>query len=241
MTDEVKMVPVQEFNRLKDFYKGQMTENALLDKAGRSAAEEHLILKDKRIPDSMAVKMTKPIASEKGRLVKRLRTDKTGPLTFQGAEEPEGGMADAPVEALLKEIVKGVKKPQAARIIVEAGLSGIKVEPGPSGIKKEKKSPKIPIPSTPSTCKSGGWKKAALPGATKVLMKQIGVDPKVVDTFDTDVEGGRTTKEGTLLKAKVKPRNPKRSKRPTSKSYKVGNPGINPRNGKVWTMARTRT
>ena len=40
------MVPVQEFNRLKDYYKGQMTENAILDKAGRLIAEEHIILKD---------------------------------------------------------------------------------------------------------------------------------------------------------------------------------------------------
>ena len=188
------MVPVQEFNRLKDFYKGQMTENALLDKSGRLAAEEHLILKDKRIPDSIAIKMTKPITSEKNKLVKRLRTGKTGPLTFQGAEEPERGMVDAPVETLLKEIVKGVKRPQAAPIIVEAGPSGIKVEPGPSGIKKEKKSPKTPIPSKPSTGKSGGWKKAALSGATKALMKQVGVDPKVVDSFDTDEEGGHTPK-----------------------------------------------
>ena len=28
--DEVMMVPVQEFKRLQDYYKGQMTENALL-------------------------------------------------------------------------------------------------------------------------------------------------------------------------------------------------------------------
>ena len=103
--DEVMMVPVQEFKRLQDYYKGQMTENALLKKAGRLAAEEHLILKDKRIPDSMAIKMTKPISSEQGRLVKRIRTGKTGPMTFQGTEEPEG-MVDAPVERLLKEIIK---------------------------------------------------------------------------------------------------------------------------------------
>ena len=53
---------------------------------------------------------------------------------MQDTEEPEGGMADAPVEALLKEIVKGIKRPQAAPIIVEAGPSGIKVDPATSGI-----------------------------------------------------------------------------------------------------------
>ena len=70
--DEVMMVPMQEFKRLQDYYKGQITENALLNKAGRLAAEEHLILKDKRIPDSIAMKMVKPLSSEQGRLVKRI-------------------------------------------------------------------------------------------------------------------------------------------------------------------------
>ena len=124
------MVPVQEFKRVQEYYKGQMTENVLLNKAGRLAAEEHLILKDKRIPDSMAVKMTKPLSSEQGRLVKRIRTGKTGPLTFRGTEEPEGMVNNLSVERLLKEIIK--KEPPAPVII----------QPGPSGIKKEKKTPK---------------------------------------------------------------------------------------------------
>ena len=128
--DEVMMVPVQEFKRVQEYYKGQMTENVLLNKAGRLAAEEHLILKDKRIPDSMAVKMTKPLSSEQGRLVKRIRTGKTGPLTFRGTEEPEGMVNNLSVERLLKEIIK--KEPPAPVII----------QPGPSGIKKEKKTPK---------------------------------------------------------------------------------------------------
>lgn len=46
MTNEVMILPVQEFNHLKDYYKGQTTENALLDKAGRLAAKEHIVLKD---------------------------------------------------------------------------------------------------------------------------------------------------------------------------------------------------
>ena len=140
--DEVMMVPVQEFKRLQNYYKGRMTENALLDKAGCLAAEEHLILNDKRIPDSMAVKMSKPLSSEHGRLVKRIRTGKTGPLTFRGTEEPEG-MVDAPVERLLKEIIK---KEYPAPVVIQPGPSGVKREkrtpkPGPSGIKR---SPRVP-------------------------------------------------------------------------------------------------
>ena len=148
------MVPVQKFKRVQEYYKGQMTENALLNKAGRLAAEEHLILKNTRTPDSMAVKMTKPLSSEQGRLVKRIRTGRTDLLTFRGTEEPEG-MVNAPVERLLKEIIK---KEPTAPVIIQPGPSGIKKEkktpkPSTSGIKKETNGTKPPIPLKLSTSK----------------------------------------------------------------------------------------
>jgi len=115
--NEVMKIPVQEFNQLQDYYKGKLTENALLNKAVRLAAEKHLILNDSNIPASMAVKMVKPIAREEGKLVKRLRAGTSGPIASQGTEEPEG-MADAPVENLLKKILKGVNKDPAAPIII---------------------------------------------------------------------------------------------------------------------------
>ena len=62
MTEEVMMVPTREFERLTDYYKGQISESALLNKAGRLAAEQHLILKNPKIPDATAVKMPKPLA-----------------------------------------------------------------------------------------------------------------------------------------------------------------------------------
>ena len=50
MSNEVMMIPTQEFERLQDFYKGQISQSALLNKAGRLAAENHLILKNPKIP-----------------------------------------------------------------------------------------------------------------------------------------------------------------------------------------------
>ena len=202
--DEVMMVPVREFKRLQNYYKGQITENALLDKAGRLAAEEHLILNDKRIPDSMAVKMSKPLSSEQGRLVKRIRTGKTGPMTFRGTEEPEG-MVDAPVERLLKEIIK--KEPPTP-VIIQPGPLGIKKErktpkPGPSGIKKETKGTKPPIPPKPPSLK--GTKKKTLTASTKATLRKAGVDPKLIDSYDTEDEGGyspKTKGKGKYPKAK---------------------------------------
>ena len=55
MTEEVMMVPTQEFERLQDYYKGQISQSALLNKAGRLAAEKHLILSNRKIPDATAV------------------------------------------------------------------------------------------------------------------------------------------------------------------------------------------
>jgi len=204
--NEVMMVPVQDFKRLQDYYKGQITENALLNKAGRLAAEEHLILNDKRIPDSMAVKMTKPLASEEGKLVKRLRTGQSGPISYQGTTEPEG-MVDAPVETLLKQIIKGVNQPAAAPVIIPPqplSTTGLKKElktpiPSTSGFKKGKKTPKPPIPPKPVTLGKtplSSKKKSPLSDRAIRVLKSLGIDPD---------DGGYSPKGKAKKYKKVKP------------------------------------
>ena len=79
------------------------------------AGEQHLMLKDKSISDSIAVRMTKPMAVEQDRLLKRIRTGKRGPPVYQGTEEPEA-MADEHTENLLKQIIKGLDRPVARRV-----------------------------------------------------------------------------------------------------------------------------
>ena len=73
------------------------------------------MLKDKSISDSIAVRMTKPMAVEQDRLLKRIRTGKRGPPVYQGTEEPEA-MADEHTENLLKQIIKGLDRPVARRV-----------------------------------------------------------------------------------------------------------------------------
>ena len=132
--NEVMMVPVDEFNRLSEYYQGQMTESALLNKAGRLAAEQHFILKTKNIPDSMAVRITKPMALEQGRLVKRVRTGTAAPTQYEGVEEPEGPV-DAPLERLLKQVIKA-QKPE----VIE-----VKETPEVKKVKKERRAPKLSV------------------------------------------------------------------------------------------------
>lgn len=47
MPQEVMMVKPEEFNNLVQYYKGEISDNVLLNKAGRVAAETHLLLQDK--------------------------------------------------------------------------------------------------------------------------------------------------------------------------------------------------
>ena len=110
MTNEVMMIPTQEFERLQDFYKGQISQSALLNKASRLAAEKHLILKNPKIPSATAVKMIKPLPREQVRLTKRIRTGGLPPEGV-GAPDPDEAMVDAPLESLLKQLIRtGSKK-----------------------------------------------------------------------------------------------------------------------------------
>jgi hypothetical protein len=115
MTEEVMMVPTREFERLADYYKGQISESALLNKAGRLAAKQHLILRDPKIPDATAVKMVKPMAKEQVRLTKRIRLGPT-PAIAPPDEEGDEGMAEGLLENMLRKIIKGTTpKPAPAR------------------------------------------------------------------------------------------------------------------------------
>jgi len=85
-------------------------------------------------------------------------------------------MADAPVENLLKQILKGANKEPAPPVI-------IKQEPlSMSGLKKELKTPKPTIQPKPSTSKKpskslkGSVKKAAFSAGKKQLLSSLGID-----------------------------------------------------------------
>ena len=200
------MVPTQEFERLQDYYKGQISQSALLNKAGRLAAEKHLILSNPKIPDATAVRMSQPLAREQARLTKRIRTGTRIPA---GAGMPSEAMVDSPLENLLKKIIEK-EVPAAAGAVIPAtpvaGPSGLK-------IKKESKSVKPPIPPKPFISakkpkSTGGIKKAALSGGAKALLRQIGVSEKFIDSDtdddDDDDEGGYSPKKAKKKYPKAK-------------------------------------
>ena len=103
MTEEVMMISTAEFKRLQDFYKGKITESALLNKASRLAAEKDFILRNPRIADSVAVKMAKPRAREQVQLTKRIRAG-TVPSLGVGTPDEDEALVDSPLESLLKQV-----------------------------------------------------------------------------------------------------------------------------------------
>ena len=135
------MVPTKEFDQLVQYYKGEITDNALLNKAGRLAAESHVMLGDKSIPDSIAIKKIKPLARQRGRLTKRIR--QTGPLSSNSADvseeenEEKGDLVKGPLETMFKKLIKNTSK--TPKIKEEA-------TPSTSGVKKKSSAAKTPIP-----------------------------------------------------------------------------------------------
>ena len=167
------MVPTREFERLQDFYKGQITQSALLNKAGRLAAEKHLIFKNRKIPPATAVKMVQPLAREQLRLTKRIRTGGAPTTTGVGAPDEDEAMVDSPLENLLKKIIKKETPPRKPPI------------PPKPVLKKEattvKKEPK------PSTSK-----KSTLSKNSKDFLRRIGIAERFIE--DDDDEGGYSPK-----------------------------------------------
>ena len=185
MTEEVMMIPRQEFESLQDYYKGKITQSALLNKAGRLAAEKHMILKNPKIPSDIAVKMVKPLSRQQARLTKRIRLG-TAPTVGVGMPDEDEAMVDSPLETLLKQIIKK-EAPAAAVPAATPGPSGVKIKkesPSTSGIKKGTPF-KTPIPSTSGT-------KTKLSSKTIEVLKSAGVDPQIIAQYDP--EGGYSPK-----------------------------------------------
>ena len=138
------MVPTKEFDQLVQYYKGEITDNALLNKAGRLAAESHVILGDKSIPDSIAIKQIKPLARQRGRLTKRIR--QIGPLSSNSADvgededEEEGDLVKGPLETMFKQLIKNTSRGTKTPKIKE------EAPPSTSGVKKKSPAAKTPIP-----------------------------------------------------------------------------------------------
>ena len=133
------MIPQKELNQLIQYYKGKLTENALLNKAATLAAKKHFLLADSQLPTALVNARTKPLSQELTKLTKRIRQFPGGagvgaPGGPPGEEEEEGDLVTGPVEQWLKRMIKGNPSTPKPHIT-------------PSGLVKKGKRPPVKFPS----------------------------------------------------------------------------------------------
>ena len=107
------MIPQKDLEQLVQYYKGELTENALLNKAATLAAKKHVLLANPELPPALVNAQTKPLSQELIKLTKRIRQFPGGvgvgaPGGPPGEEEEEvGDLVTGPVEQWLKRMIKG--------------------------------------------------------------------------------------------------------------------------------------
>ena len=109
------MIPQKDLEQLIQYYKGELTENALLNKAATLAAQKHVLLANPQLPPALVNAQTKPLSQELIKLTKRIRQfpggvgvgAPGGPPGEEGEEEEAGDLVTGPVEQWLKRMIKG--------------------------------------------------------------------------------------------------------------------------------------
>ena len=182
MAQEVMMLKPEEFNQLLQYYKGEISDSALLNKACRIAAETHLLLQDKTIPDAIANARVKELRRERQRLTKRLR-EVPGVASVTGGQPPPdvddgSSLENGTLDNLLKQIIKNTA--------VATPSKSIKLEkaaPGPSGIKNEKATGFNAI--LKELKESGGKpKKKKTPTQTPVISREKTPREELLEVFE---------------------------------------------------------
>ena len=67
------MIPQKDLDQLIQHYKGELTENALLNKATKLAAKKHVLLADPQLPPAIVNAKPKRLSQELTKLTKRIR------------------------------------------------------------------------------------------------------------------------------------------------------------------------
>ena len=108
------MIPHKDLEQLVQYYKGELTENALLNKAAKLAAQKHVLLANPELPPALVNAQTKPLSQELIKLTKRIRqfpggvgVGAPGAPPGEDEEEEAGDLVTGPVEQWLKRMIKG--------------------------------------------------------------------------------------------------------------------------------------
>ena len=134
------MVPPKDMERLVQYYKGELTENALLNKAARMAAKRDLLLKSK-LPAGIIKAKIKPLSRELHHLTKRVRRGPIGGMggqMEQDEDDDDDALVTGPMEQVIKKIIKGTPAKKSVK----------KETPSPATIAAVSSKKKTPTSST---------------------------------------------------------------------------------------------
>ena len=192
MAEEMMMVPTADYNNLVNYYKGRLTESALLNKASRLAAERQLVLENPKIPTSLALAVAEPKAREVQRLTKRLRSagvSRTSTVCDDDDDDDhddddEDDFLKTPLDSRLDKILRVTEKTlkqQRPPLVPQTKRRKLPKTPQKQPVKTEQAS----------TSKKSGWISSMTHGALKG--SSMGVN--VSRTSDSEDEGATRPKK----------------------------------------------
>ena len=158
--EEMIALPKKELPGIVQWYKGELTSNALLNRAGHLAAKKNRLLADPSLDAAQALQQTQPLSRALREATKRLRQlpGAEGPGVAVDEEEEDENLVSTALEKWMKRMVQSglkrepktppppppatarpaLKRPTATSSTVPAKKTTKK--PGPSPKKKKKKS-----------------------------------------------------------------------------------------------------
>ena len=166
--EEIIVLPKKELPEIVQWYKGELTSNALLNRAGHLAAKKKRLLADPSLDAAQAVQQTQPLSRALCEATKRLRQlpGAEGPGVAVDEEKEDENLVSTALEKWMKRMVQSglkrepktprqppptpppppatarpaLKRPAATSSTVPAKKTTTTKKPGPSPKKKKKKS-----------------------------------------------------------------------------------------------------
>lgn len=144
------IIPKKELDSDVDFYKGELTGNAWLNRAGELAAAKKRILEDPRLDPEEVVTKIKPLSRQLQQANKKLR--QIPPVGGGGGidedEDPEDGsdLVSTGLEKWLKRVAKGMQTPKTPA--TGRGRGSLSTRGGPStSVQGGPSTPRPPRPT----------------------------------------------------------------------------------------------
>ena len=162
------MLPKKELPEIVQWYKGELTSNALLNRAGHLAAKKKCLLADPGLDTAQAMQQTQPLSRALREATKRLRQlpGAEGPGVAVDEEEEDENLVSTALEKWMKRMVQ-------------------------SGLKHKPKTPRQPPPTQqpppPATARPALKRPAAtsytIPAKKTTTTKKPGPSPKKKKSF----------------------------------------------------------